>query len=303
MPGPTLLYPGDSELWTGDPNLSITGTGNSIPWGVDAIFQYNGLIFNDRSVVDKIRVLSIEGLDDADVRDNREDTPSDDGEVAYDSHYSGRTIVFNGRIEAYQRDKLHDMRQALSTAFSSLTEKPLYFLTGTPAKDHYINCRKSSKLQYTEEQTNGNVFFRDFQLTLRASNPRFLRYQKKTISIDPDTTTQADISNLGNYHSEPVITFHGGLDDVGFDVEYSGEILEFRLKSTVSIADNDFYRLDVANRTLKNKAGENKFGDLDEDSDLIYFPPGASTFVIPIGFSTTTSDNGSIQVVYRDSYK
>jgi len=303
MSTPTVLYPQGDSLWQGDPLLSVTGTGDSIPWGVDAVFQYNELQFNYKDYIDKIVIHSIDGNDDNDIRDNREDNPAEEGETAFDAFDGGRTLVFAGRIEAYQRDKLRDMEMAFRTAFNDLNEKPLYYLTGDITKDHYINCRKSSKFQMTEEQKYQNHFFREFQLTLRASNPRFLKYQSKTISIDPDEDNQIDINNFGNYTSEPIITFFGGLSNVGFDLSHSGETYEFRLKSGVTIADQDFYRLDVAKKTLKNQAGENKFSDLDPDSDIVKFPAGASKLIIPDGISMGTSSNAEIQVIYRDSYK
>jgi hypothetical protein len=80
-----LLYPNaDDYKWKGDPNLSITGSGFSVPRGAESMFGYNSVVFNDTTVFDKYRVLSIDGLGDADISVSREDKPGDDGEDAYD---------------------------------------------------------------------------------------------------------------------------------------------------------------------------------------------------------------------------
>lgn len=167
----------------GDPNLSITGTGISVPMGLEAIFSYNGLIMNDLSVFDKYRVMGIDGLGDPDIRDTREDKPGEDGEDAYDSYYSGRTIVLQVRVEAYEIKKLRDMEEALRNAFVNMSEKPLYFLSVNSEQDHYIMCKKSSSLTKTESVESLNFrHFRDWQITLRASDPRFYRTNEKITS-------------------------------------------------------------------------------------------------------------------------
>lgn len=196
-----ITYPtSDNYKWQGDPDVSLVGTGYSVPRGIEAILSYNGVVFNDTSVVDKYRVLSIDGLADPDIRDSREDVPGDDGEDAYDAYYGGRTIVLRVRIEAFQLDKLRDMEEALRTAFSVMEEKPLYFLTGDPEKDHYINCRKSASLSKEDNvQTFGQRHFREWQITLRASDPRFYRVKKKFLSrfVNRGPTEQNSSSGFG----------------------------------------------------------------------------------------------------------
>ena len=179
-----VLYPNEEDnKWKGDPNLSITGSGFAVPRGVEAVLSYNNLVMNDLTVYDKFRVLAIDGLADSDVRDTREDRPGEDGEDAYGSYYSGRTIVLKVRVEAYSLEKLRDMEESLRTAFVNMQEKPLYFLTGDGEKDHYINCRKSASLTKEEDVSTINFkHFREWQITLRAADPRFYRAKKKYLT-------------------------------------------------------------------------------------------------------------------------
>ena len=179
-----IVFPNEQNTkWRGESNKSLTGTGFSVPRGIEAIFSYNGLIMNDLSVFDKYRVMSIDGIADPDIRDNREDKPGEDGEDSYNSYYSGRTIVLRVRVEAYELKKLRDMEEALRTAFANMEEKPLYFLTESPEKNHYIMCKKSASLTKEEDVENLNFrHFREWQITLRASDPRFYRTSQNSVS-------------------------------------------------------------------------------------------------------------------------
>jgi hypothetical protein len=157
-------------------------------------------------VIDKYRVISIDGLDDPDVRDSRDENPADDGEQPNFSLYGGRTIAITGRIEAYSLAKLRDMQQALRTAFVDISrERRFNFLTGASETDHYINCKKFTKNQWGEEQKHLNHFFRDFVITLRASDPRFYLKSRKDYSVFPNK-----IENYGFEEGVETGWFGGG---------------------------------------------------------------------------------------------
>lgn len=164
----TTNYDG-SETMT---ELALPGSMKSQPPGLEAIMEYNQLYFHDRLVVDKFRVLSLDGLQGADIRDNREANPSDHGETPFDNYLGGRTILITGRVEAHNIGKLRDMQQGLRTAFYSMQERPLIFHVGDPQRDVQIYCRMIDKISMREEQTNDRPH-REFQITMRASDPRF----------------------------------------------------------------------------------------------------------------------------------
>lgn len=151
---------------------ALPGSMKSQPPGLEAIMEYNQLYFHDRLVVDKFRVLSLDGVQGADIRDNREANPSDHGETPFDNYLGGRTILITGRVEAHNIGKLRDMQQGLRTAFYSMQERPLIFHVGDPQRDVQIYCRMIDKISMREEQTNDRPH-REFQITLRASDPRF----------------------------------------------------------------------------------------------------------------------------------
>jgi hypothetical protein len=185
-------------LGSGDPDQALVGSGESMPPGLEAILEYEGLYLGDTHVVDKIRVNEIAGLDDADVRDSREANPAAHGETPFDAYYGGRTLVITGRIEAYSLQKLRDIQQALRQAFSELEEKPLIFRTGNWDRDVMIWCRKINPIQMREIQQNFN-YYRDFQVTVRASNPRFLSFRQLASEKLFSFTDTFDTNTLSNY--------------------------------------------------------------------------------------------------------
>jgi phage-related protein len=274
---PTVLYSEDTGLGAGDPVVALPGTGLSVPTGLESTFNYGGLTMNDLTVVDKFRITKISGIDDPDIRDSREENPGYHGETAFEALYGGRTLVLEGTIECYTVNKLRDMTQALRTAFVDLTEKPLYFLTGDPNLNHYINCRKSAKINIEEEQTDVDKFFRDFQVTLRASDPRFYKTKTKSYSLniydDAPTSAQVSVVNNGNFETHPIVTVQGAVTDFVMSNDNSlnalGEEEEFRLLTDFSIADDDFYRIDMKNRTIIDSDGVNQINDLDITSDWL----------------------------------
>lgn len=95
--------------------------------GLEAVVTYNGLLLNDFRYMDRYQVLEMTGLDDADIRDSREDNPDDHGESVFNSFYGGRTITIRGRIIAGNFARLRKMVSNLKTAFGTLEEKELSF--------------------------------------------------------------------------------------------------------------------------------------------------------------------------------
>lgn len=195
----------------------VVGTGPGRPGGVESVLEYNGALLNIRTWFDTFIVTQIEGLADADIRDTRQNNPGRHGETAFASYYGGRTIVITGKIRAQTLNKLRDMQTGLKQTFADLTaERPLYFRTGDPNRDVFIYCRKSQPIVMSEVQSDF-THRRDFQVTLRASNPRFLSYTESVVraiygtleqfntgsgaiaNFDTGGSTQAQTGAVGDY--------------------------------------------------------------------------------------------------------
>lgn len=254
----------------GAANTAVLGSGVAVPTGLEALLEYNGLFLNNTSIADKFRINEISGFDDADIRDVREVNPGHHGETAYEALYGGRTITLTGRIEAYSLEKLRDMQHALRSAFADLTEKPLTVRTGSFARDHQIYCRKSSPIQMREVQADWN-FFRDFMLTLRASDPRIVSFQQQVATIDNEVEiNSATLENKGNFSAQPLIVIKGNAVNPRIENATTDEVMQ--IFGTIP-ADEEFI-LDIKGRTMKNSAGTNVFRYLDIDSDWITLAPG-----------------------------
>lgn len=198
---PIVLDPPIVGLAGGDPVLAAAGSGLAVPGGVENLIEYGGILFNNTNTVDKIRITEIGGLDDADVRDAREVNPAYHGETPFDAWYGGRTITLTGRIEAYTLEKLRDMQMALRQAFSELEEKPLILRSWNGSRDVYLNCRKSAAIAMRETQGDFR-FFRDFMVTLRASNPRWQAYYRQTVTGEIAVSYDFSFNQLGDFNFE-----------------------------------------------------------------------------------------------------
>jgi hypothetical protein len=273
------MYTASAAIQYGASASAATVPYDSIPRGIETPLSFNNLLLNETTFIDKYRLISIEGLDDADVRDSREENPSDDGETAYDTFAGGRTIILNGRIEAFTLAKLRQMQMLLRTAFSSKVELPLYFVTDDPDLIHYIKCKKFSKNQWGEEQKTLNTFFRDFQITLRASNPRFVLDQEETITILPSNPgsvypTTTNIPLYGNFTSKPLIRIYGSTSDVRFTIQNTAQGISqtFSLQDAetnhgptgpefITVPNGAYVEISTENNTFRG------FGEFDENAD------------------------------------
>jgi|SRR3990172_496641 len=119
--------------------------------GLGAFWEYNGLILNDRRYPDKYRLISIAGLDDADIRGVSVNNPSAWGETPLNTLYGGRTIVLEGVIEAGNLFKLRDMQDDLRRAFSELHEAPLYIRTDRPGyQERFFRSQSKNDFQFSQ---------------------------------------------------------------------------------------------------------------------------------------------------------
>ena len=105
----------------GDSKLSQEGSGLAFPTGLETVFEYNGMVFNKLDQVDKIRVQKIDGLFDADIRDNRENNPS--SKTARRRSILSMAGARSSSPAGSRRtgmEKLRDMQQAFRQAFADV---------------------------------------------------------------------------------------------------------------------------------------------------------------------------------------
>lgn len=293
-------------LAQGQPDFAVIGSGLSMPPGVESVLEYNGVYLNIRDWADTFLINSIDGLHDADVRDSREVNPVADGETAFNAYYGGRTIVLGGRVRAFTLNKMRDLQMALRQAFNDLnTENPLIFHNKVdPMRTVQIYCRKSQPFAMGESQQNYK-FERDFQVTLRASNPRFTTLTSKSGTIGvipPSTPSSVVISNNGNYKAQPIITLNGPMTFPVITNETTGQVFTFtpNVSPNHAVPSGTSLTIDTATRRVYDNTGANQFSKVVVSlTEWIELAPGDNTITIT---ATATSGPSTLVAVWRDTY-
>jgi hypothetical protein len=298
--GTEFLTPGPGDGAPG--HFTLPGTGFSVPAGLEAVLEFNGLFMNIQENVDRIRVTSIDGLFDADVRDVRDVRSDADGECPYNSLYGGRTIVIGGTIQTYTVGKMRDLQMALRASFADIrNEYPLHFRVGDYTKDHFINCKKIAPIAGIEQQTSLRAE-RDFQISLRASNPRFLSYTQNLLDADlPGSMINTPLlvgnaHNRGDYWAQPIYRIYGKATRTTIINDTTGKRF-----SVGFIEAGDYLEFDLtkASPTLQNSRGENSWLWLNDDSDYVELQGGVFGSDNEIYYS---GDATRVEIRWRDSW-
>ncbi len=288
---PITLPKSGTSKGAGSPELAIIGTGTSHPAGVEAVYEYNGLVLNDRSLIDTYLILGIDGFADADIRDQRQVNPNYHGETAFNAWYGGRTIALTGRIRAHEIKKLRDMQEALKLSFGGLQEVPLRIASNFTNQQIEIACRKSQPIAMTEVQQNF-MFTRDFLVTLRAADPRFRSVTQSVYTGNNLGTAfeQLVVINQGNHRAQPIISIGGPITNPMIVNTSNDEVLKFE----GTVATNEVLTIDILKRTIRDQDENNKFSILDVSSDWLELTPGENVLEIT-GTGITASASFSIK--------
>lgn len=298
MPQILSLPTAQQGLLIGSPAEIIRGTGDSGPRGIESILEYRGGYMNVREWIDTILVFTIDGIDDADIVDNREKNPGYHGETSFPSYYGGRTIVLTGKIMAHTIWKLRDMQQGLRQLFADISkEDPLIFRTNDLTTDMQIHCKKSQPIKMTDTQKTGGTFERDFQITLRASDPRFLSYQQKFAS---DGLNQLALDNVGNFLAQPRIRLTGPMTDPIISVTRADGIVQtFRING--DIPEGSIWNLDSNDHTFTDEDGNPQWSKLDITSDWLELAPMPGPNILSINTTGTSIGESAMAAYWRDT--
>lgn len=291
------LPPASQGLLAGSSVAAIIGTKTSGPRGIESIIEYRGQYLNMRNWIDTILVLVINGIDDADVRDNRDPNPGYHGETPFPSFYGGRTLVLQGKVVAKTIWKLRDLQQGLRQIFSDLSQEyPLIFRTNDVNTDLQINCKKSSPIQMVDEQKTSSGFERQFQVTLRASNPRFVSYQQHYGS---NGLNQLSLINSGNFDAQPRIQLIGPLTNPVLTLTRpDGKVQTFKINGAIPAGET--WLIDVEKHLFSNPAGVAKWSMVDVASDWPELASGPIANVLTIA-ATGTTGASAMGVYWRDT--
>ena len=303
---PISLEPPIIGFGSGDSEIPLPGSGLAVPAGVEAVFEYNGLYMNVLNNIDRYKIKSIDGLDDHDMRDQREDNPGDDGETAYPSFYSGRPLSLTGQIQAYTLQKMRDMIMALEQAFSNIrVEKPLVIHGAGQDQIVFINCRKNSRLTIQETQ-NDYRFYRDFLVPLRASNFRFLSLNRpsQTISgLNAAAASVLTIVNKGSYPAQCVVRVTGGFTAPQITNTTNGSVIKFEPTAVIAAGDAREISSVQSDRYCIDGAGINKYNDLAIDSTWMTLEPGSNNIEFQAAAVSGSAPQRTLTFFWRHTWK
>lgn len=306
---PLLLAEPILGLGGGSPDDILVGTGTAVPAGVEAIIEYNGLYLNVLGDLDRYKVKSIDGLiDDADVVDTREKLPNEDGETAYPGTYSGKTITIQGKIQAHTLQKMRDMIQALRQAFNDIkVERPLIIHGASVEQKVFVNCKKSSKLQIQESQDNMQ-FWRDFSITLRASNPRILSLERPSLTISGLAAAPASvlsIANRGDYPAQTIVRLVGGYTEPRVTNLTNATMARFKPAVIMPAGTGSVREISSmqGDKYVRDAAGDNKYNDITLDSTWLTLDPGINNIEFRAAAVSGVGGDRSLTFFYRHTWK
>lgn len=209
MPGPEIVL-----------DVPPVGPGVAI-WGLEARHTWNGAVMlNDLTSFPRYKLDRISGLTAlGDSEDVRELAVGRLGEVPRRSFRRGKTITYEGRIQAQTLEEMREAEAALRAAFADqLTERRMIV---TPHPSYRTGSRyfraRSLALEIADEQgspfniTRG--FQRAFVLSIRSSDPRYYDSEEDVNSLvvpNTDDAVTMTCDNTGRTATDPIFTLTGG---------------------------------------------------------------------------------------------
>lgn len=196
----------------------------------------------------------IGGLDAPDMRFSEESNFYRDGTNPLTSHFGGRTLTFDGYIEATNFQVLRQLTtqmkgmnvpvaSAITNNNNGITETPIVFRNvWDNGFDFLTNARLSAPIQMKESQDDLRVR-RPFLITVRSSNPSFESVGSRTDVLSVGATLA--LPNKGNFFSYPSIVFYGPLSQARF-------VLNNTLLITMTLQASATYTVDCKNRIVSD---------------------------------------------------
>jgi hypothetical protein len=244
--------------------------------GLNGTHRWNDLVtLNDVSVFPRVRLRRIPGLHTLPEREDVRDLPvGRDGEIPRDSARRGKSVVYEGLVEAQNQTDLDDFRETLLEMFGDGTAEgrmviaprspfvgPTYFYNAAVMaldipEEHPASARRISY-----------GFERPFTLGLRMSNARFYKEPAKTdttAAITPSSGTSLPfilpvsltppdeasgtviVENEGSAPTDFVVDLHGPSTNPFFANDTIGK----RIRLPFEIPVNNFVRIDFRQRSV-----------------------------------------------------
>jgi len=193
--------------------------------------------------------------------------------------------------------------------------------------DVQINCRKAQSMSIANAlPAKQSIIKQDFQITLRASNPRFTSSIQQQVVVPPNAAANFGMSfsvaypyafitpsnaqgqllapqvqprtiatNRGKWYAQPVIRFYGLMISPTLTNQTNGQVIQIN----GSISNGDYIEIDMAAGTMVNSLGVDIFSALSPGSDNLQLEPGDNYLVCSC---STTGGAANCIVGWRHSW-
>lgn len=275
--------------------------------GLEGEFVFRSLTMNNRSALTFPRVIvdRITGLHSrADREAASEPKRGQIGEHHYPAAPRGKTVVYEGRVQAQSLVSLRSMERAMRGVFNDPIDAIHTMVHQPPAArggvSWFYNARIMS-LDITDEQTRGpgalpSPWQRLFAASLRMVDPRFF---SSDLIVSPlkSTGQSHTVVHEGGAPTDPVIRLHGPLGTT-VTISRPGEVLELTGAQLATVGSGETLIVDFMAR-------EARVND-DPAQDLSHLVTFGSTWwddgkegVPPLGSHAITVSGGSWEVLFR----
>lgn len=271
--------------------------------GPHSVFEYGGLVLNDRTQAECYWVDETIGFDSADLKITSYDDVQEDGEIPDFGAWGSRTMILNGYVKASSYTRLLEMGYALLNAVKKLSEEPLVIraldsTSGYLVQDSvFIPCRMGDKptvdMKLQAEDPYGPKR-RRFSVTLKATKPAFLAQDESEVEIVPEITsflgrvydrtydleyaTPIDSEgnpssgtntvfalNKGNYKANTIVTFYGPMSPATLANNTNGQ----QVKLKHALLEGQSISFDVATGLVVDENGDARASFIDSRSDYL----------------------------------
>lgn len=214
------------------------------PWSGPAL-ALNNLELTPRYMFEQI--TGLHDLPDAD--DFRSPRFGTIGELTHPSGVRGKTVVYEGIIQARNSQEMRSMANAMRAAFRERNREGT--MTAVPHPSYgteyfsYTARVTSLKIDDNEVVTNvghpRDVYQKGFMLTLRQSDPR---YYMPAHAVAVNGPNLVNVTNIGTAHVDPVIHVAGATGVVGIG-RSGGPLLVLELPGGPYQLEFDFWKRSI----------------------------------------------------------
>jgi len=280
---------------------------------LDCPYDYKNFILNSGLLY---HLTAVEGLDDAEIREARENRAAQHGQTDYNTLLGSRLITLKGEIIASSISQRNQARQTLLDTF--VKDGSYSWLKWQPTGDSIakqIYCKVFSR-GVDDNLSGSDSLARDFLINLLAVDPLIYSQTEQIININIassaggfaspllspldssliQTGGRATCNNEGNFECLPTVKMYGPLTNprIKNNTDDSKEI-----KVNIEVDPGNYLEIDFKNKTIMLNGVTSMYAYKDNTSLWFAIKPGNNDIEFRDGGGDPT---GYCQVIFRSSW-